>query len=174
MTLMKCPKCGREADAPDKIVDDGEICYHCEVPLVIASPEAAAQREKSKQNKLLNTAIGACVGMLFVFLMGMAGGAIGLAIVGAVGGAFLGLVVGSLRGLFDGAFYSLAFSDPSWFSFWIKASIAIFSILGFIAGLSGSLVEKNGQVPILIIGCMGGLCIGGMIGAVTAKERTAG
>src|SRR5216684_8606597 len=174
MTIMRCPKCGREADAPEEIVDQGEMCYKCGVALIIASEEVSAEREKNKENKMKGTAIGACVGMLFVFLIGIMGGSLGMGIVGAVAGAFLGLVVGTLRGILEGLFYSKIFSDPSWVSFSIKVVVVMFSLAGFISGISGNLVKKDGEPVTLMIGCIGGLCLGGYVGrAVAGRKRGA-
>jgi|SRR6266478_2050217 len=162
MIVLKCPECGREGQAPEKVVDEGHNCFQCGIPMVIASEEIAAERTKEKEKKVFGTAIGACIGMLFVFVVGKIGGPLGMGIVGAIDGALLGLIVGVLKG----RIFAIPFASPEqhWLPFAIKVFMVIGSFMGFVGGFAGGLAGKHAEPLALLIACFGGLCIGGLVG----------
>jgi hypothetical protein len=170
MILMKCPKCGREADAPDSIVDEGHKCYQCNIPLVLANEEIAVEREQTKENKMFGTAIGALMGLVFVLLFGLTGGPLGWGIVGAIACGFVAVLVGIFRGFLEGLVYAKVFSDITWVSYSMKLLLVMFALFGFIGGFFGGMNEKDHSPTVFLIGCIGGMCIGGWIGRTLLRN----
>jgi hypothetical protein len=168
MILLKCPRCGRTAEAPDELVDEGQQCYACNVPVVIASSEVDARRRQACEERFRGMVIGACLGTVLVPLVGATGGVVGMSIAGGVAGAVFGLTAGVLHGWLDALGWSALLADGSWGSWvraWVLVTMVLGCIWGVIAGASGELVEQNGWWATLIQSGFGGCCLGGFLGA---------
>jgi hypothetical protein len=94
MILMKCPQCGRSAEVPESLADEGHQCYTCSVALGLADPALARRRQAASQAQVRGLLIGAVLGGLGVGLVGWFGGRVGLTVAGGVAGALVGVVWG--------------------------------------------------------------------------------
>ena len=102
MVSLKCPKCGRSAELPDKLVDEGHRCYSCNVPLEITDPTFIPRRQMEWKGQLQTLVLGAMLGACCILSIGVFGGDFGLAVATGVAGALLGCIWGFVNGLVDG------------------------------------------------------------------------
>src|SRR5260370_25289509 len=101
MVSLKCPKCGRSAELPDKLVDEGHRCYSCNVPLEITDPTFIPRRQMEWKGQLQTLVLGAMLGACCILSIGVFGGDFGLAVATGVAGALLGCIWGFVNGLVD-------------------------------------------------------------------------
>lgn len=171
MILMKCPQCGKSAEAPEQFVDEGLKCYQCQVPLEIADSRVADGLKQQKLSQWLGLLIGAVVGGGGVLSAGLFGGEVGQAFAGAVAGAFLGIVVGFIEGLFSGLSWSVVMWDSGWLRYWAKFTMFVGGVVGLVLGATGELDEFYGTLAVPLGGAIGGLSFGGLIGMHLGRAR---
>ena len=49
---MQLTGSAQAADAPEELVEEGHLCYHCQVPLLIADPAIAERRLRGRAGQL--------------------------------------------------------------------------------------------------------------------------
>src|SRR5260370_2975984 len=113
MVSLKCPKCGRSAELPDKLVDEGHRCYSCNVPLEITDPTFIPRRQMEWKGQLQTLVLGAMLGACCILSIGVFGGDFGLAVATGVAGALLGCIWGLLTGFVDDTHVTLLTSYAS-------------------------------------------------------------
>ena len=172
MVLLKCPKCGRSAELPDDLVGEDHWCYACHVALEIADPTFIPRREMEWKGQLLSLVLGAMLGACCILSIGVFGGDIGLAVATGVAGALLGCIWGFVEGLFAGFGWAGLTWDGSWFTFMAKVYMVLGTVGGFLVGIFGVLRIREGDRGAVIgLGVLGGLILGGLLGAMIAKPK---
>src|SRR5262245_58199238 len=99
MIALKCPTCGNQAELPERLAVQAHQCYRCGVRLEIADPRVAAQRMAVARDRDRELLLGAILDETVVPIVGILGGAIGMAIIATVAGMLLGGVMGIVWGL---------------------------------------------------------------------------
>jgi len=170
MVTLRCPKCGKSAELPDGLAGGDHRCYSCNVYLEFADPNFIPKQEKELKDQVYTSIVGAMLGACGIFSIGVLGGKVGLAVATGAAGALLGCVWGFLDGFVGGVQWAALMWDGSWFTFMAKINMVLGAIGGFMLGILGIL--KGDRVEVIGVGVLGGLVLGGLLGAVIAKPKT--
>src|SRR5262249_2480984 len=128
------------------------------------------KREKELTDQVYTSIVGAMLGACGIFSIGVLGGKVGMAVTIGVAGALFGCILGFVSGLRDGLGWAALTFDGSWFTFFAKVNMILGAIGGFMLGIFGML--RGDRVEVIGIGVVGGLVLGGLLGALIAKPKT--